>query len=394
MTRLIPRWSGADPDLAWLMRLNYVALTVSFVVLGATYTFGFRHTAVLIDLVAMAIAEMLLLASLPLTHRFGNVVCILALTLSATAFSVAGTWSTPNLIALTSILMLIPLLVGFPYVSRGWLYILMANAVIGSASLAALSEWRRVTNVNENWVVNAIVIGSALPGTYLIVIFLVRNAYHRLQDQSDQLRQSRSLVVEVADAARRSLERDLHDGAQQRLLAMSVTIERARKETAAGRTGAAEALLLQLSQDNLDVIRELRELARGIYPPLLTERGLVPAIQSAARRSVVPVTLDAESFPRPAQQIEVAAYFCIMEALTNATKHSGATDVHITVRGTPQLTFTVSDNGRGFDPGSVSTGGLLGMEARAAAAGGTIALDTAPGRGTSLTGTFALDAAG
>ncbi|MEO5662129.1 MAG: ATP-binding protein [Nocardioides sp.] len=394
MTRLVPRWSGADSNLAWLMRLNFIALTVSFVILGTAYTLGFRHTAVLIDLGAMTLAEVLLLASLPLTHRYGNVACILALTLSATGFSVAGTWSTPNLVALTTILMLIPLLVGFPYASRGWLYVLMANAVIGSAALAALSEWRRITNIHEGWVVNAIVIGSALPGTYLIVIFLVRNAYQRLQEQSDQLRQSRTRVVEVADAARKSLERDLHDGAQQRLLAMSVTIERARKELAARRTAPAEALLLQLSHDNLEVLSELRELARGIYPPLLTERGLVAAIQSAARRSVVPVTLDADSFPRPAQQIEVAAYFCIMEALTNAAKHSGATDVHITVRGTPQLTFTVSDNGRGFDAGSVAIGGLLGMEARAAAAGGTISLDTAPGRGTSLTGTFPLDVVG
>ncbi len=391
---LVPRWSGADADLAWLMRLNYLALTVSFLVLGTAYVLGFRHTAVLIDLAAMAVAEVLLLSSLPLTRRYGDVACVVALALSATAFSVAGTWSTPNLVALTTILMLIPLLVGFPYVSRGWLAVLMVNAVLGSAALAALSEWRRVSHVNENWVVNAIVIGSALPGTYLIVIFLVRNAYHRLQDQSDQLRQSRTRVVEVADAARRSLERDLHDGAQQRLIAMSVTIERARKEMAAGRTESAGKLLLQLAQDNREVVGELRELARGIYPPLLTERGLVAAIQSAARRSVVPVTLDADAFPRPAPQIEVAAYFCIMEALTNAAKHSGATDVHITVRGTPRLTFTVRDNGRGFDPESVSTGGLLGMEARAAAAGGSIVLDTAPGRGTSLTGTFPLDAAG
>lgn len=390
MTRLVPRWEGADPDLAWLMRLNYLALTMSFVILGATYAFGFRHTAVLIDLAAMALAEALLLSSLPLTRRFGNVACILALTLSATAFSVAGTWSTPNLIALTSVLMLIPLLVGFPFVSRGWLYVLMANAVLGSAALAALSEWRRVTNVNESWVVNAIVIATALPGAFLIVIFLVRDAYRRLQDQAQELRESRTRVVAVADAARRSLERDLHDGAQQRLLAMSVTIERARKEMLGGRTDRAGALLGQLASDNLDILGELRELARGVYPPLLTERGLVAALQSAARRSVVPVTLDAESFPRPAQQTEVAAYFCIMEALTNAAKHSGATDVHITVRGRSRLTFTVSDNGRGFDPESVAVGGLLGMEARAAAAGGTIALETAPGRGTSLTGTFPL----
>jgi signal transduction histidine kinase len=216
----------------------------------------------------------------------------------------------------------------------------------------------------------------------------VRGAYTRLKEQSAQLTESRTRIVEVADAARRSLERDLHDGAQQRLLATSVTIERARKELEAGRQDSAAALLGQLAADNREILVELRELARGIYPPLLSERGLVAALQSTARRSTVPVTLDVADFQRPSRQVEAAAYFCILEALTNAAKHAGATEVLVTVRGMPHLTFSVSDNGSGFDQALVEAGGLLGMEARVAAAGGTLRLQTAPGRGTTVRGEF------
>ena len=221
------------------------------------------------------------------------------------------------------------------------------------------------------------------------MVFLVRSAYARLQGQSAELVESRRRVVEVADAARRSLERDLHDGAQQRLLASSVTIERARKELQAGRHESAAALLDQLAADNREIVTELRELARGIYPPLLTERGLVAALQSTARRSAVPVTLDVADVERTDPQVEAAAYFCILEALTNAAKHSGATEVHVTLRGRPHLSFTVSDDGRGFDRDEMDAGGLLGMEARVAAAGGTLTLDAGPGRGTVVRGEFA-----
>ena len=388
LLRLVPRWDGADPGLAWLMRLNCSALTLSLVGLATAYVLGFKYTAVLIDLGAMAVSLVVLLASLPLTHRFGNVAAVLALTASSMTFAVGGTWATPNLSPLTAVLTLIPLLVGLPYLSRAWLTALMANAVIGGAALAALAEWRRIDHVNDAWQVNAIVIAASLPAGFIIVIFLVRDANRRLRMQSEELRESRTRVVAVADAARRSLERDLHDGAQQRLLAMSVTIERARKELEAGRADSAGRLIGQLAEDNLDILGELRELARGVYPPLLTERGLVAALQSLSRRAAVPVTLDAEVLERPTQQVEAAAYFCILEALTNAAKYSGCTEVLITLRGTPWLSFAVSDDGSGFDPEQVSPGGLLGMEARAAAAGGSIVLETAPGRGTTLRGTF------
>lgn len=391
MKGLLSGWDSLDPALRWLLRINLIVLTTATLLLAAVYLLGFRHTAVEIDLAVMVASIVLMLLTTPLCPRYGAPAAIVGLTLSALLFAVGGTWATPNLSPLTALLTLVPLLVGFPYLGRRGVTALSVVAVVGSAAVAALAEWRRVEAVHELWWVNAIVIAASLPAGVAVVVFLVRDAYTRLQDQAAQLVESRTRIVEVADAARRSLERDLHDGAQQRLLAMSVTIERARKELLAGRDEGAAALLGQLAADNREVITELRELARGIYPPLLTERGLVAALQSTARRSTVPVTLDVADVERTSRQVEAAAYFCILEALTNAAKHADATEVLVTVRGRPHLWFSVSDDGRGFDRDRVVAGGLLGMEARVAAAGGRLALQTGPGRGTVLRGEFPTD---
>jgi len=336
-----------------------------------------------------------MLATLPLTRRFGAPAVLVGFALSAGCFAVGGTYATPNLSPLTAMLMLMPMLVAIPYVSRAWLNALLVYAVLGSAGVAALGEARRDDALNDLWWVNAIVIASALPAVVLVVTYLVRDAYQRLTERTAELEESRTRIVEVADAARRSIERDLHDGAQQRLLAMSVTIERARKELQAGRHEGASALLHQLATDNREILAELRELARGIYPPLLVERGLAIALQATSRRSVVPVTLEVSDYERQTPQVEAAAYFCILEALTNVAKHAQANKVLVSVRGLPHLTFTVSDDGRGFDRRRVVPGGLLGMEARMAAAGGTLAVASLPGRGTTLRGEFPpLDATG
>ena len=391
MSGILSGWDSLDPALRWLLRINLTALTTATVLLGAAYLLGFQHTAVEIDLAVMVTSIVLMLATPPLCRRHGAPAAIVGLTLSALLFAVGGTWATPNLSPLTVLLTMVPLLVGFPYLGRRWIQALSVVAVVGSAAVAALAEWRRVEAINELWWVNAIVIAASLPAGVAVVVFLVRDAYTRLQDQSAQLVESRTRIVEVADAARRSLERDLHDGAQQRLLAMSVTIERARKELLAGRHEGAAALLGQLAADNREVVTELRELARGIYPPLLAERGLVAALQSTARRSTVPVTLDIADVERTGRQVEAAAYFCILEALTNTAKHADATEVLVTLRGRPHLQFSVSDDGRGFDRDRVAAGGLLGMEARVAAAGGRLTLETGPGRGTVLRGEFPAD---
>ncbi|MBS2940132.1 hypothetical protein KDN32_20540 [Nocardioides sp. J2M5] len=395
MSRLLGGWDGLDPALRWLLRINLVALTTATLLLAAAYFLGFKHTAVEIDLGVMVASIVIMLVTPPLCRRYGAPAAIIGLTVSSLLFAVGGTWATPNLSPLTALLTMVPLLVGFPYLPQRWIRALMVVAVIGSAGVAALGEWRRTDNLNDTWWVNAVVIAASLPAGVVIVVYLVRDAYVRLRDQADELADSRTRVVAVADAARRSLERDLHDGAQQRLLAMSVTVERARKELLAGRGDGAARLLDQLAADNREVLVELRELARGIYPPLLAERGLVAALQATARRSPVPVTLDVADVERHPQQVEAAAYFCILEAMTNAAKHARASELLVVLRGRPHLAFRVTDDGGGFDPARVTRGGLEGMVARIEAAGGTLRLDAAPGRGTTVVGEFpALDAAG
>lgn len=388
MRRALSGWDSLDPPLVRLLRINLIALSISTVALCAAYALGFRHTAVVIDLAVMLASIVLMVATLPLTHRWGAPVVLVGFTLSAAAFGIGGTWATPNLSPLTALLMLVPMLVAIPYVSRWWLNVLAVFAVVGSAGVAALAESRRADALNDVVWVNAVVIATSLPAVVLVVTFLVRDAYQRLHERTAQLEESRTRIVEVADAARRSIERDLHDGAQQRLLAMSVTIERARKELLAGRHEGASALLGQLASDNREILGELRELARGIYPPLLAERGLAIALQATARRSAVPVTLEVSDFERQSPQVEAAAYFCILEALTNVAKHAGATKVLVSVRGLPHLGFSVADDGRGFDRTLVDPGGLLGMEARMAAAGGTLDVASLPGQGTTLRGEF------
>lgn len=389
MKRLLSGWDVLDPALSRLLRINLVVLASAFVALLTAYVLGFQRSAVELDLAMMAFSLVLVLVTVPLSPVFGPAAALVGLTLSATSFAVGGTWVTPSLSPLTAMLMLVPLLVAIPHLSRRWIHALMLVAVLGSAAVAALGEWRRsVDNVHDEWWVNAVVIATSVPAVVLVVVFLVRDAYTRLQEQSDQLRTSRRRIVQVADAARRGIERDLHDGVQQRLLTMSVTMERVRRAIGNGRPEEAERLIAELAADNREVLAEMRELARGIYPPLLTERGLVAAVQSASRRSTVPVTLRVTDFPRPSAEVETAAYFCILEGLTNAAKHSGCTEVVVELRGDPHVEFVVSDDGHGFDPGAVSTGGLLGMEARVAAAGGVLCLDTAPGSGTTLRGTF------
>ena len=388
MNRLLSGWDSLDPSLVRLLRINLLALVGSTAILMTAYALGFRHTSVLVDIAVMLLATALMLATLPLAPRFGAPAVLVGFALSAGCFAVGGSYATPNLSPLAAMLMLIPMLVAIPFVSRAWLNALLVYAVLGSSGVAALAEARRDDSLNDIWWVNAIVIASSLPAVVLVVTYLVRDAYQRLHERTEQLEESRTRIVEVADAARRSIERDLHDGAQQRLLAMSVTIERARKELQAGRQDGASALLGQLAADNREILGELRELARGIYPPLLAERGLAIALQATSRRSVVPVTLEVSDYERQTPQVEAAAYFCILEALTNVAKHAQATKVLVTVRGRPHLTFTVSDDGRGFDRSTVVPGGLLGMEARMAAAGGTLTVAASPERGTTLRGEF------
>jgi signal transduction histidine kinase len=201
-----------------------------------------------------------------------------------------------------------------------------------------------------------------------------------------ELQASRARLVETADTARRRIERDLHDGAQQQLVALKISLGLAR-QLVTGPPDAAD-LLAQTEHQAAGALEDLRELARGIYPPLLADLGLPAALQAQARKAALPVTIEAEGIGRYPQQIEAAVYFCVLEALQNTAKYAQASAVHVTLcHDGSRLVFTVSDDGTGFDLASTPMGtGLQGIADRLGALGGTIDLTSTPGHGTRVTG--------
>jgi signal transduction histidine kinase len=194
---------------------------------------------------------------------------------------------------------------------------------------------------------------------------------------------SRARIVATADATRRRIERDLHDGAQQRLVSLGLELRAAQ---AAAPPGAGELVqqLDGLAGGLTGVLDELREVARGLHPAVLAEGGLRPALKTLARRSAVPVCLDIRTGDRLPEPVEIAAYYVVAEALTNTAKHAHASMVDVQVAtGDGILHVHVRDDGRGgadFGHGS----GLVGLKDRAEALGGQISLHSAPGAGTSV----------
>ena len=206
--------------------------------------------------------------------------------------------------------------------------------------------------------------------------------------RTSDLQASRRRLVTTADAERKRIERDLHDGAQQHLVALAVGIRLVRDSLAACASPADIELLDELDRGVRESIGSLRDLAHGIYPPLLRDSGLEEALRAAAKRSPLPVTVSASNLGRHPEQVEAAVYFCCLEALANAGKHAPGSTVTITLQAVPgELRFEVADSGPGFDPATTPAGaGLSNMADRIGALGGEIAWRAAPGHGTVVVG--------
>jgi signal transduction histidine kinase len=202
-----------------------------------------------------------------------------------------------------------------------------------------------------------------------------------------ELRASRQRLVAAQDEERRKIERNLHDGAQQQLVALTVQLKLARSLVERDPAKAGE-LLGTIQGSATDALEDLRDLARGIYPPLLADQGLPAALEAQARKAVVPTTVEAQAVGRYAQEVEAAVYFCTLEALNNVAKYAEAR--RATVRLSQQngrLAFSINDDGRGFDPNAVAGGtGLQGMADRLEAIGGALEVDSASGSGTTVRG--------
>lgn len=210
-----------------------------------------------------------------------------------------------------------------------------------------------------------------------------------LRDRNAELVASRARIVAASDESRRRIERDLHDGAQQHLVALAVKVGLVR-QLAPIDAERADRLLDELRVDIQTTLTLMRELAHGIYPPLLRDRGLTEALRTAANRSILPTTVEATDLGRYDPEVEAAVYFCCLEAMQNADKHAGGdATVRVGVKDHGgQLAFEVRDDGPGFDAAQASGrgSGFVNMADRLGAFGGTLEVTSSPGGGTSVQG--------
>jgi signal transduction histidine kinase len=207
----------------------------------------------------------------------------------------------------------------------------------------------------------------------------------------EELRASRQRLVRAQDEERRRLERNIHDGAQQQLVALAVKL-RLLQQLSERDPAKAKELAGALQGEAQTALEDLRVLARGIYPPLLADQGLQAALSAQAGRSPIPVTVVADGVVRYPRDIEAAVYFCCLEAMQNAAKHAGGSAVTVRLRSDRgELAFDVADDGPGFDPMDTSYGtGLQGMIDRLEAVGGRLEVRSSPGAGTRIAGRIAI----
>jgi signal transduction histidine kinase len=216
---------------------------------------------------------------------------------------------------------------------------------------------------------------------WVVTKFLPPEREQQLAQRVDVLTRTRRGALDVQAAELRRIERDLHDGAQSRLVALSMKLGRAEERLADQPEIAA--LVRGAREDAGAAIAELRDLARGIAPPVLADRGLAAAVEALGTRAAIPVTVDVQLTERPLPLLETAAYFVVAEGLTNVAKHAGGAGAHVTITmAADQLVVEIADDG----PGGADAGGsgLLGLRNRVEALDGVLAVTSVPGTGTAI----------
>jgi signal transduction histidine kinase len=265
----------------------------------------------------------------------------------------------------------------------------------GVVLVGLLQDFSGFSGHVDEWVRDTVMIFTA-PGLVAMVALMawqnstsmqsmlsdVTRSRAELADQADELRRSRARVVAATDRERRRIERDLHDGAQQRLIGIGIGLSRARALCESDPATAA-TMLDTLREQLRSAHDDVRDLAQGVYPPVLTEHGLEAALQSAADRSSVPVTISLGRLRRHPPTTEAAVYFCCVEALQNAAKHGSASRILLAGDADDSMLWiSVTDDGGGFDPALATAGsGIIGMRDRLGSIGGR--LEVSPSQGGS-----------
>jgi signal transduction histidine kinase len=355
------------------------------------YVFWYRTPYVLL-FAAIGVPQCIALAiglRLARLGRYSQSISLVCITnwISAVLVTVVN----PNFLAVMVLVALVPVVFAEPYVrwQRGLAFtVITAVSVLVMAMLARFLPISEVVQNGPRWLeTTVIVVGVPFNTFHLLVIVwnnaaALRTSEKHLAERAGELAASRTRLTTAADEERRRIERDLHDGAQQHLVALSVLVQLARNSE----PDRAQPLLTEASELVETAIAEIRRLAHGIYPPLLVSGGLREALPTLAARASVPVRLDLDALGRYPTSTEAALYYCCSEALQNAAKHGGsATSVTVTAHVDEHtLNLVISDTGRGFDPATIGTG-LTNMTDRLSAIGGQLTIDTAPGRGTRIT---------
>ncbi|GJM37280.1 MAG: hypothetical protein DHS20C19_06470 [Acidimicrobiales bacterium] len=310
---------------------------------------------------------------------------------------------------------LLPAVVAVPYVSRRQFRLILVVSVAVSVAAAFVGLLQDVTGLTDDladWIPPATLIAFT-PLMSLLVAQAGVGAAETLRDALDRsleanarlseneatlaaqarlLRDSRSRIVAAGDSERRRIERDLHDGAQQRLVGLSLQISRAREQCVVD-PAAAQATLDDIRREVRAAQQEMRDLVRGVYPPVLTQHGLAPAIRAIIDQVDNTHRSDVRDVGRLGPEVEAAIYFACLEALQNVMKHAGAEAVvSVNLRRADQVvSLVVADDGRGFDADGIPAGnGLVNMADRVGAAGGTLTIESSDG-GTSVTAVVAVD---
>ena len=207
----------------------------------------------------------------------------------------------------------------------------------------------------------------------------------------DDLRASRQRIVTAQDERARKLERDIHDGAQQQMVALAVKL-RVAEQLARKDADKTAAMLQDLQREATEALDNMRDLARGIYPPLLADKGLAAAIEEQARKSPIAVSVEADGVGRYPQEVEATAYFCALEAMQNVMKYAHASRVSVRLsQRDGALMFAVEDDGVGFDPQAARGSGLTNMRDRLEAVGGRLDVRSMLGGGTTVSGRIPAD---
>jgi len=390
-------WRAPSSRLARLhryLRFSLVAVWSSILALGLLQVLLHPTTTLVDELCALLAYGVLGVVAEVLAAR-GRLAAAAAVTTLATwGTALAIVWVSPFLAPVGLLALLLPLVMVADLLGPRLLTPTIVATVVLSGVLAGTGVARRPAYE----LVHPVTVWTVLLVAVLVTVLVsalvagLRTYITQLSEHTRDLEESRARLAVAAVEARRSIERDLHDGAQQRLATIAVDLGRASRMFEKD-PPQARSIVISLQGQLEAAIRELRDLAHGIYPPLLGERGLVGALPAAGRRTTLPCTVDVRSLGRHSPSVEAAVYFCCTEAIHNADRHSGGSLITVLAsdddagRG---LRFSITDDGHGFDPDAVrSAHGLTGMRDRIRAAGGELRIISAPGRGTTVEGRFA-----